>query len=65
MSSSLKERILKLEAMIPQDPDYGEVYDFLFQARQTIDCPPGENPDFLAEAWLGDRQTFINDRRVD
>ena len=63
--SSLQDRVHKLEAMLPQEPDYGEIYDFIFEAEQTIGCPPGISPDEKALRNLGDRSDFINDRRAD
>ena len=63
--NSLKERVSRLESMLPQKIDYGQIYDFLFMAEQTIGCPPGSSPEDEATLKFGNRETWINDRRTD
>lgn len=64
--SSLKERVLRLEeAIIPQEVPWGDVYDFLFMAEQTIPGPPGSSGEDEALLRLGPKEIFINDRRLD
>jgi hypothetical protein len=63
---SIQDRVKRLEAiMIPQEVDYGEIYDFLFSAEMTIGAPPGSFGEDEALRRLGDRTDFINDRRTD
>jgi hypothetical protein len=58
---NFEDRVRRLEAMIPQDTDYGEIYDFLFEAEQTIGCPPGVLPEEQALRRLGPRELFVQE----
>ena len=63
---NLKTRVEKLETLLLPKPDYmADIYDFLFEAEQTIGAPPGISPDEMALQKLGSREFFINDRRID
>lgn len=61
---SMKDRVSRLETLIPREVDYGQIYDFLFEAEQTIPGPPGIPPEDEALERLGPKEIFINDRRV-
>lgn len=62
---NLKTRIEKLESLLPRETPYGDIYDFLFAAEQTIPGPPGSSGEDEALQRLGNRETFVNDRRID
>jgi hypothetical protein len=62
---NLEERVKRLEAMIPREIPYDQIYDFLFAAEQTIPGPPGSLPENEALRRLGPRDDFINDFRQD
>jgi hypothetical protein len=62
---SLQDRVGRLEAMLPREVPYGDIYDFLFAAEQTIPGPPGSLPEEEALLRLGPKETFVNDRRTD
>ena len=62
---NLKTRVEKLETLLLPKPDYRpDIYDFLFEAEQTIGAPPGVSPEEMALQKLGDREIFINERRI-
>jgi hypothetical protein len=63
--NSLKNRVENLESLLLPKPDYRpDIYDFLFEAEQTIGTPPGTSPGEAALEKFGDRETWINDRRI-
>ncbi len=59
--NSLKERVKKLEAMIPSDPPWGDIYDTLI----LMDCTIGDTTRDEAIEKLGNRENWVNDRRTD
>ena len=59
--SSLQDRVKRLEAMIPQEIDYGGIYDAVVQ----MDMVTAGRTEDEAMTRLGDREVFINDRRID
>ena len=63
--SSLQDRVKRLEAMIPREIPYDQIYDFLFAAEQTIGAPPGSSPEEMAYRNLGSKEDFLNDKRID
>jgi hypothetical protein len=53
--NSLKERVKKLEAMIPSDPPWGDIYDTLI----LMDCTIGDTTRDEAIEKLGNREKVI------
>lgn len=62
---NLEERVRRLEGLIPREVPYGEIYDALWNMELSIGCPPGVSPEDEALRKLGDRETFVNDYRLD
>jgi hypothetical protein len=58
---SIQERIKHLESLLPQEIPFGEIYDAVIQMDM---CTAGQTRD-EAMTRLGDRETFVNDRRLD
>jgi hypothetical protein len=58
---NLKNRVQRLESLLPQEVPWDQIYD----AVVLMDvCTSGRSRN-EAEAWLGDRENFINDMRTD
>lgn len=58
---NLETRVSRLESLIPREIDYGAIYDTVVQ----MDMVTAGRTEDEAMIRLGDRETFVNDRRID